>query len=181
MSTALSIRPPGRPTLLTQYLADVICLALMEGKSLRTICKDETMPNLATVCRWLAKGDDDPVTAEFCKQYARARRVQAELRVDEIFDIADDTSHDDLHTDSGVRANSEWIGRSKIRIEARQWYASKMLPKLYGDKSQLDLTSGGQPMPAAPAHDLSKLGPDDLRLLRDIKRRIQEGGADAGH
>lgn len=125
----------GRPSTFTQAIADEICERLIEGESLRSICLADTMPNAATVCRWLA------VHEAFREQYAQAREAQADTLADELLDIADDGTNDwmeRLDADEqgiGWRENGEAIGRSKIRIDTRKWIASKLKPKKYGDKS----------------------------------------------
>ena len=30
-------------------------------------------------------------------------------------------------------ANSEWINRSRLRVDTRKWLAGKLCPRLYGD------------------------------------------------
>lgn len=35
---------------------------------------------------------------------------------------------------------------ARVEIDTRKWFASKFLPKQYGDKVQTDVTSGGQPI-----------------------------------
>lgn len=131
-------RPPGRPSSFTQEMADLICDALAEGYSLRRICKGEGMPNIATVCRWLAGND------EFRKQYAHAREIQADTLFDETLDIADDGSNDTyLDEDGNQRTDHDVIARSRLRVETRKWMAGKLKPKVYGDK--VDLNHGVQP------------------------------------
>jgi hypothetical protein len=47
------------------------------------------------------------------------------------------------------RTDHEVINRSRLRVDTRKWYASKVLPKKYGDSSTLkhsDQTSGGPPV-----------------------------------
>ncbi len=75
---------------------------------------------------------------------SRAREAQAEIRADEIVDIADDAS-DDLTTDKDGKlvANNEHIQRSRLRVDARKWIAAKLLPKRYGDKLQHTGEGGG--------------------------------------
>jgi len=34
--------------------------------------------------------------------------------------------------------NPEVIGRSRLRVDTRKWYLSKVLPKIYGDKLQTE-------------------------------------------
>jgi hypothetical protein len=116
----------------TTYSAEVaaaICDRLSEGESLRAICRDEVMPATSTVCKWLT---EQPA---FSEQYARAREAQADSLADEILAIADDGLNDTYRDEGGnVRTDTDVIARSKLRVDARKWLASKMAPKKYGDK-----------------------------------------------
>lgn len=129
----------GRPTVYTPKIARHICHELADGRSLRSICDDDGMPDRSTVYDWL-----DADAHGFPDQYARARARQAETMLDEIIEIADDTSNDTTITDSGPKADAEWISRSKLRVDARKWAMSKLAPKKYGDSKALDVTSGGE-------------------------------------
>lgn len=129
----------GRRTEFSQEVADMICDRLANGESLRAICRDEDTPVQSTVFKWL---DQQP---QFAKQYARAREAQADTLADEILEIADDTSRDTIATEkNGEQPNSEWITRSRLRVDARKWLASKMAPKKYGEKLDLDATVKGK-------------------------------------
>lgn len=119
----------GRPSEFTQEIADEICELLIVGKSLRSICLAETMPNAGTVCRWLASNKD------FREQYASARDAQADTLADEILDIADDGSNDFMGEDE--KYNGDAVARSKLRVDARKWIAAKLKPKKYGDRTLL--------------------------------------------
>ncbi len=63
---------------------------------------------------------------------------------EEIVDIADDATNDWMERRneeggvSAVVADHEHISRSKLRVDSRKWIASKLLPKVYGDKLKLD-------------------------------------------
>ena len=72
----------------SQELFDAICDRIATGESLRSVCKDEDMPNQTTVFKWLANSDT------LSKQYARAREAQADAIFDEALDIADDSRND---------------------------------------------------------------------------------------
>ncbi len=113
----------GRPTDYSQETADLICERLVSGESLRAICRDDEMPAISTVFRWLG------LHPEFSEQYARAREEQAEALADEIVAIADKDSDGD---DSAVLA-----ARDRLRVDARKWVASKLKPKKYGDRQVL--------------------------------------------
>ncbi|ELY3709794.1 DNA packaging protein [Cronobacter sakazakii] len=128
----------GRPSDYTEELAEIICLRLAEGESLRSVCRDEGMPSKQTVLRWLARNES------FRAQYVRAKEEGAEAIAEELFDIADDGSNDwmeKLDKDGeaiGYQLNGEHVQRSKLRIDTRKWYLSKILPKKYGDRIQHD-------------------------------------------
>lgn len=126
----------GRPSKFSGKLVDKICARLIEGESLRSICRDPKMASLGTVMRWLRENEN------FQQQYAHAREAQADTLADEIIDIADDSMLDTTTTEDGREiANSEWINRSRLRVDARKWVASKLKPKKYGDR--LDVEHSG--------------------------------------
>ncbi|GAA4393526.1 hypothetical protein [Hymenobacter koreensis] len=141
----------GRPSDYSPELATLICERITEGESLRAICRDEEMPDKTTVLRWLR------VHEEFRTQYAQAREDQAETLLDEIFEIADDTTHDTIHGEFGPRPDTEWIGRSKLRVDARKWAMSKLAPKKYGEKIAVDHTNDGEPFKVYAGFDPAKV------------------------
>lgn len=123
----------GRPSKFTQELADHICAELMEGKSLRRICMAENMPNRSTVFLWLASNES------FSDQYARAREIQGDTYFDEAIDIADDGQNDTYEdADGNKRTDMDVIARSRLRVDTRKWAASKLRPKKYGDRIDVD-------------------------------------------
>lgn len=116
------IRPPaGRPSVHTQILADEICTLLAEGNSLLALCRRAEFPAYGTVMRWVAEDRDG-----FREKYARAREIQghnlAEQAV-EIARIADDPQ------------------KGRLAYDALKWQASKMAPKVFGEK----ITHAGDP------------------------------------
>lgn len=90
------------------------------------------MPSPSMVYRWLAKEE----YKSFREQYSRACEERSEAFVEEIFDIADDGQNDWMEREFKGRTekivNSEALQRSKLRVEARMWYAGKVKPKKYG-------------------------------------------------
>lgn len=125
----------GRPSSYTDEIADLICERIAEGESLRSICGSEGMPAKKTVLRWLSDRES------FRAQYARAREDQADHYAEEIVAIADAAEGDFVETENGPAFNAEHVQRSKLRVDARKWVASKLKPKKYGDR--LDVESKG--------------------------------------
>lgn len=128
----------GRPTIYTEELGREICSRIASGESLRRICRDDDMPEARTVHYWLLD------KKEFFQQYEQARLIQAQILVDELFDIADDGANDwmvryEEETGETVyKVNGEAVQRSRLRLDTRKWYASKIIPKIYGDKLNVE-------------------------------------------
>lgn len=133
-STAARKKSPakrGRPTIYSDAVADKICELMAEGNSLRSICKMPAMPAMSTVMRWLASEE----RVAFREQYARARELLADYLAEETIEIADDGLNDTYVDDDGrVRVDHDHIARSRLRVDARKWFASKIAPKKYGDR-----------------------------------------------
>lgn len=103
----------GPPCSFDDAMAAEICGQISAGKSLSAICASPLMPNSRTVLRWLE------IYPSFAAEYARAREQQADLLASQIVEIAD---------------TEEDANRARVMIDARKWYASKLKPKVYGDR-----------------------------------------------
>lgn len=130
----------SRPTIYTDDLAKLICSRIASGESVRSICEDDDMPVKSTVMLWLIDGEHQ----FFSDQYAKARQIQAETLADELFDIADDGTNDWMKRSGkdGEEAyilNGEAVARSRLRVDTRKWFLSKVLPK-FADKPETPKT-----------------------------------------
>ena len=129
----------GRPSSYSETLVETICQRIAEGESLRSICRDDAMPVKQTVLNWL----NDPKRSEFVAQYTRARVAQADHFAEEILEIADDGVNDTYVKEDGTEiVNHDHIARSRLRVDSRKWLMSKMAPKKYGDKLDLEHSGG---------------------------------------
>jgi hypothetical protein len=71
--------------------------------------------------------------------YARAIELRADRIFDDILLIADETSSDKRSVnDEKEVTDNEAIQRSKLRVDARKWVLSRMNPKKYGDRLNVD-------------------------------------------
>lgn len=131
---------PGRPPIYSQELADLVCERIASGRSMRDVCRDEDIPARSVVSKWLS------TIPGFADQYARAVKQRSEYWIDELCDISDDGSNDWMERNEpnnpGYQYNGEAVARSRLRVDTRKWIASKLIPKVYGDK--LDVTSDGE-------------------------------------
>lgn len=131
-------RKIGRPSKYSATLTELICQRIAEGESVRAICRDDDMPSKSAVMNWLNNNE------EFRSQYVLARDLQADHFVEEIIDIADDSTNDFMERqrqDGSTETvfDNEHVQRSKLRVDARKWVAARMAPKKYGDRTALDV------------------------------------------
>lgn len=115
----------GRPSSFTPELAEAVCMGIMAGYGLRTVCASKGMPSPSMVYRWLH------VNKQFREQYMRARDIQSHVLVDEVVDIADN-----------AMCEKDAIQKARVMIDARMRMAAKLNPKVYGDKIDLSSTDG---------------------------------------
>jgi hypothetical protein len=86
----------------------------------------------------------------FVAKYEHARRVQAQVNVDDIHDIADTQEYGEIVTEriGGAQGDTyetkrvDLIEHRKLRIAARQWTAEKLLPKVYGARQTIEHQGG---------------------------------------
>ena len=138
----------GRPSKYSKELAEKICDELANGKSLVAICQQDEFPCYNTVLNWLR------VHEEFLGNYARAREAQADYYAQEIIDLADKERICEKRTikpDGGEEVVIlDQTERTRLQIDARKWYAGKLMPKKYGDKVQQEVSGpNGGPVQAS--------------------------------
>ena len=115
----MSDKKTGRPSTYSKDKAKDICQMIESGMTLLAICALPDMPAISTAYDWI---DND---TEFADNYARARQRQA------------DTFASMVMTEA-FSAHDAQIGR--LRIDALKWTASKLAPKKYGDKVEIEQT-----------------------------------------
>jgi hypothetical protein len=128
----------GRPSSYSKEQAEEICERIASGESLRHICMLDGMPSKTTILRWLDCNTD------FRSQYAHAREKQADHFLDEIRDIANDGRNDweilesERTGQDRIVLNAEHVQRSRLRVDTLKWCMSKLAPKKYGDKIDVE-------------------------------------------
>lgn len=101
------------------------CLAHMAGgQSLRSYARKSNVAE-KTLREWIDAADPT--------QYARARASQADALFDEIGEVA---------REAIGALSSERVQAARLLVDTLKWQASKILPKRYGDRVELD--HGGQ-------------------------------------
>lgn len=77
------------------------------------------MPAYGTIMRWLGE------KPEFHEKYARACEIRGTLLFEECLKIAD---------------NATDPQKARLQFDARRWYLSKLVPKKYGEKTEVEHT-----------------------------------------
>jgi hypothetical protein len=153
----------GRKSTFNQKDAAEIAARLSKGEPLAVICRDEWLPHDNTVRDWAAA---DP---EFAVAIARAREAGFDQIALDALAIADEVRFDTKAGPNDTeQCNSEWISRSKLRVETRLKLLAKWDPKRYGDKTTTELTgpNGGPIQTEATANELASLPKEKRDAIR---------------
>lgn len=155
----------GRPSGYSEAVADAICAQIAQGISLRAICSAEGMPDCRTVWRWRA---DMP---EFYQQYARAMEERAEHLAQDIIAVADEP----VPSTAQGGLDSAAVSDKKLRVDARKWVASKLMPKVYGDKQAVELTGkDGGPVETADKSPVESARAIAFALAMGLRAKAKE-------
>ncbi len=94
------------------------------------------MPSAGAVRAWAEKDING-----FAAEYAYARNKGLDHMADQVIAIADDGTLDTIEdADGNLLTDHEHINRSRLRVDTRKWYLSKLAPKRYGEKLSMELT-----------------------------------------
>lgn len=120
-------------------LDEVIATEIVEAISTSTdgikrLCKKNGhWPSHETVNQWRLHY---PL---FADRYARAKQIQADLLVEEALDIAQNNDNDTILDADGIpRSNHAAVQRDRLIVDSIKWIACKLVPKVYGDRQQVD-------------------------------------------
>lgn len=142
-----SAKPPGKPTSKSTLMPPgkrkigrpvefppestwpPILDQIEEGKSLRWILATPGMPGRSVIMKALR---EDP---EIRARYEAACKSRAVLLADEILTISDAPIPEDL--DPACRAAH--LAQRRLMIDSRKWIAAKLYPKVFGDKTMVEV------------------------------------------
>jgi hypothetical protein len=98
-----------------------ICELIESGKSINSFAGKKGMPSAPSIYRRMAKD------AEFAALIQTARAAQQEAEMDKCIQLADSATPETVHV-------------IRLQIWARQWRASRLFPKRWGDKASMEIT-----------------------------------------
>jgi predicted RNase H-like nuclease (RuvC/YqgF family) len=123
----------GRPTTYTDELADKVCDAVAStDEGLDHICAaHDWMPDQSTVYLWRTK---HPI---FSEKYLKAKALQGEIFAEGTLRIAKQKATY-FDGEGNERVDPGHVAWQKLNVNTRQWHASKLAPKIYGDQKQIE-------------------------------------------
>ena len=104
-------------------MVDALLVQIEAGKSMREVCRMDGMPDHTTVIRWMR---DD---AALATRYARARMAQADVLFDRMEAV-----------EEAVSAGTMDSHAARVVLDSMRWRASKLAPKVYGDRLDVSVT-----------------------------------------
>lgn len=117
----------GRPSTYDFELAKEICL-LTYTMSLTDACNsDDRFPDRATFFRWKREH------VELCDLYVNIMRDKGILFIEEINDTVEDLKNRKIDAST-----------ANVIIQTLKWKSAKFYPKMFGEKSEIDVTTGGE-------------------------------------
>jgi hypothetical protein len=111
----------------TEELAGEILARVADGEPLAQVLRDLGIGH-TTWYDWTKAHE------ALAERIARAREVGYDVIAVDALKIADDSTRDTIDTERGPRIDSEWVARSKLRVETRLKLLAKWDPKRYGEK-----------------------------------------------
>lgn len=104
-------------------MVDALLVQIETGKSMREVCRMDGMPDHTTVIRWMR---DD---AALATRYARARTAQADTLFDRMEAV-----------EEAVSAGTMDSHAARVVLDSMRWRASKLAPKVYGDRLDVQVS-----------------------------------------
>lgn len=109
----------GRPTVLDHHaVMRAVCERIANGELVQDAAKAEGTA-ASTIRRWA--GEDEELRA----LYARARVDQAHALAETVVTLADGAAKE---------PTKEKVLAARLQVDSRRWLASKIAPKVFGDK-----------------------------------------------
>ena len=121
-------------------IQEKVITEIQTGRSLRQVCGDEGMPNFRTVQRWIVSD------GSFAVRYARARTAQADTLFDRMEAV-----------EEAVSAGTMDSHAARVVLDSMRWRASKLAPKIYGDRLDVQVSDSRISISGALAAAQSRL------------------------
>lgn len=120
------------PVRCTQKVMETFCAQIASGCGTRGAAQAVGVPQ-STIRGWIEK------SAEFSAAYAAACAARIATIEDRIYELLEEA--DGLHeADMPAPVAKLRLDAIKLEIDSHKWLLAKLLPRKYGDKSQMEIT-----------------------------------------
>ena len=117
-----------------QEIAEKICtIVATHTESLEDLIKMYDLPPVRTIYDWLYRNDN------FSHNYAKAKQIQAARMIEELDKIANTKSYY-IDAEGNQKVDAGFTASQRLIADTRKFIASKLIPKVYGDKQTIEQT-----------------------------------------
>jgi hypothetical protein len=117
-----------------QELAERICTIIAtHTDSFDDLIEKFDLPPKSTIYEWLWKND------AFSEMYKKAKMRQAELMAEELEAVANKKAYY-VDADGNQRIDPGFTQSQRLIADTRKWIATKLAPRIYGDKQTIEQT-----------------------------------------
>jgi hypothetical protein len=167
-SAPVQKRGRGRPSTYTPEKAAEILRLLSTGSTVTQMYKAMGITADAVIA-WRAAHKD------FAEAYALAREQGFDTMADATIAIADDGRNDTQTDQHGNKiVLNDVVNRSRLRVDTRKWFLSKVNPRKYGDKVAVDLATP----PGEAVRIIAAPSVESLAILSEILGPLLAAPAD---
>lgn len=138
-----------------------ICADIKSGLSAREAARNEGI-GIGSLYDWLKKHPS------FSEQYARACEIRTQLFAEDLLNVMQDAHRASADPETATHK----INACKLEIDTKKWLLSKLLPKQYGDRTQmvLEQPNARDVLPSHTAEEDAAF----MRMLADIQEKTPE-------
>lgn len=153
---------PERQQTLQTKAEEVIQLIQTKALSLRKAAIKVDMP-MNTLLRYIEQD------TRLLDQYTCAMAIRNDLKAERIIKLAHNRSND-FYTDKdgNIKPNPVAVQRDRLIIDSEKWLLSKLAPKKYGDRLQIDA-------------DIKTSAPLNMEQVNQILAELDKGTIDIDH
>lgn len=156
----VDVKPKRDPFFTNPGSIDEFCDYVAAGGHMAGFCRERGLKYNA-VDYWICGSNSR------MEMYARAKELRADVLADEIVSISDESTVETRYEGENVRLvlDATAVARNRLRVDARKWVASKLRPRIYGDKTTQEIVGDrGGPIQLASL-DLKGLSDAELATL----------------